>query len=369
MKEGEVCELMLVYPDARWVRRLIGISALFLFLGAAAVMAQSREGFDLNEQALRAAGQGDQTAAERLYHQAIDIWRSLGPNYRAHLGTTEYNLGQTLCALGRRAEAMPLLEDGLRLLRATLGVRHTNTLHTMNYLAGLQLTLGDAAGAEALFREALTVERELFPKDTQLALTLGGLSSILVRENKAAEALPLAEEELRIALEAAGEQSLDAALAYANVATVHKWAGRYDRALPLYRKSLRIYQQLVGPEHPRTASVLSEIGLVEMEDRNYTLAEGDMMRALEIVGRSPGWNVEQWIGETNLGMLRFRQARYIEAARWLESSLRLEEQAGMHEGMDLKITLETLAKVREKQGRFDDAQQLRDRAAMVSAYR
>jgi hypothetical protein len=68
-------------------------------------------------------------------------------------------------------------------------------------------------------------------------------------------------------------------------------------------------------------------------------------------------------------MLRFRQARYTEAARWLESSLRLQEQAGMHEGIELTITLETLAKVREKQRRFDDAQQSRDRAAMGSAYR
>jgi len=357
---------MFQHPRAKWVRRLMRIAALFL--GAAAVMAQSREAFDLNEQALRAAEQGDQAAAERLYHRAIDIWRSLGPDYQAHLGTTEYNLGQTLCALGRRAEALPLVDHGLELLRATLGLRHTNTLHAMNYVAGLRLMLGDAAGAEALFREALPVERELFPKDTQLALTLGGLSSILVRQNKAAEALPLAEEQLRIAIEAAGEQSLDAALAYGNVATVHKWGRRYDLALPLYRKSLSIYEHLVGPEHPRTASVLSEIGLMEMEDGNYTLAERDMKQALDILGRPPGWNVEQWIGETNLGILRFREAKYAEAARWLESSLRLQEEAGIREG-DLAVTLETLAKVREKQRRFDDARQLHERAAMVSAYR
>ena len=109
-----------------------------------------------------------------------------------------------------------------------------------------------------------------------MSLTLGGLSAILVRESRVDEALTLAEESLNVALSAAGEQSLDAALAYANVASVHKWARRYDPALPLYRKSMKIYEQLAGPDHPRVAGILTEIGLIEMEDHNYPLAERDM---------------------------------------------------------------------------------------------
>jgi tetratricopeptide (TPR) repeat protein len=331
-------------------------------------MGQGREGFDLNERALQAAREGDQVRAERLYLQAILIWRNMGTDYLAHLGTTEYNLGQTLCAQGRRTEALRLVEDAVQLLRGTLGVRHMNTLHAMNYLGGLKLIFGDLQSAEALFRELLPVERELYPKDTQLALTLGGLSSILVRQDKAAEALPLAEEELTIALAAAGEQSLDAALAYANVATAHKWSRHYERAFPLYRKSLSIYERLLGPEHPRVAGILSEIGLLEMEDGNYTLAERDMMHALNIVAGSPNWNFEQWIGETNLGILRFRQGKYNEAAGWLTHSLRLQEQAGIHGGRDLGITLNALAMVREKQKRFEDARELRERAVIVSGF-
>jgi tetratricopeptide (TPR) repeat protein len=350
--------------------RRVGLSGWLLSLfGVAAVMGQGREGFDLNDRGLAAAGRGDQAAAERLYRQAMEVWRKMGPDYRAHLGTTEYNLGQSLCAQGRRGEALPLLEDAVQLLRGTVGVRHFNTLSALNYLAGLQLMLGDAERGEALFREALPIERELYPKDAQLGLTLGGLSTILVRQGKTAEALPLAEEELTIALAAEGEQSLHSALAYANVATVHKCAGRYDRAMPLFRKSLSIYDRLVGPDHPRTAGILMEIGLLEMEDGNYTLAERDMLRSLDIVGRSSAWTFEQWIGESNLGTLRLRQGKYDEAARRLTRSLELQEQAGIRAGRDLAGTLEALAKVREKQRRYDDARQLRDRAVMISSYR
>lgn len=343
-----------------------GFAILF---GVAVAMGQGREAFDLNDRGLLAASQGDEAAAEHLYRQSMDIWRKMGPAYEGHLGTTEFNLAQALCAQGRRDEALPVLEESVKLLRGTPGVRHINTLMAINYLGGLQLLQGQSDPAEALFREVLPIERELYPKDAQLALTLGGLSSVLVRQNKTAEALPLAEEALTIALAATGEQSLNAALAYANVATVHKWAGRYDRALPLYRKSLSIYEHLVGPDHPRTAGILMEIGLLEMEDGNYTLAERDMLHALDIVDRSPGWAFEQWIGESNLGMLRFKQGKLAEAARRLTLSVTMQEQAGIHTGRDLAITLEELAKVREKQRRFDDARQLRTQALAISGFR
>jgi len=331
-------------------------------------MGQGREGFDLNERGLQAAARGDHAAANRLYQQAIEVWRGMGPDYRAHLGVTEYNLAQSLCAQGRRGEALPILENAVQLLRETVGVRNLNTLTTMNYLASLSLMRGNTAQAEALFREALAVERELYPKNVQLALSLGGLSSILVREDKAVEALPLAEESLSIALATEGEDSLHTALAYANVATVHKWERKYDRALPLYRKSLSIYERLLGPDHPRAAGVLTEIGLIEMQDGNYTLAERDMQHSLNIVERA-GLDFEQWIGESNLGMLRYRQGKYDEAARLLAHSLSMQEEAGIHTGRDMAITLDTLAKVRERQRRFEDAKELRERAVTISSYR
>lgn len=334
----------------------------------AAALGQSGEALELNEKGLAAANRGDQAGAERLYRQSIAVWRKLGAGYEAHLGTTEFNLGQALCAMGRRTEAKAELEEAVTLLRGSLGVRYLNTLSAINYLGGLELMVGDSARAEALFNEVLPVERALYPKDKQMALTLGGLSSIRIRAGKIAEALPLAEEGLTLALAVDGELSIYGALAYANVAAVHKWAGRYERALPLYRKSLSIYEKLLGPEHPRVASILGEIGLLEMQEGNFTLAERDMQRSLDIVRRPPGWAFEEWIGESNLGTLRYRQGKFNDAARLLAHSLSMQEQAGIHGGLDLAVTLDTLARVREKQRRFEDAKQLRERAVMVSSF-
>jgi tetratricopeptide (TPR) repeat protein len=333
----------------------------------AMAMDQSREALELNRRGLEAVHRGDAAEAEKLYRQSIDIYKTMGPNYVPHIGVAEYNLGQALCLSGHRGEARPVLEDALALLRGSLGVRHKDTLAAMNYLGGLRLMMGDTSGAKALFQEALPIERELYPQDDQLALTLGGLSSILIREDRAEEALPLADEALSVALAADGEMSVNAALAYATAAEVHRSARRYDRALPLYRKSLNIYEKLLGPDHPRVAGVLSEIGVIEMEDHNYTLAERDMQRGLEIVQRSPGWDFEEWIAETNLGVLRLRQGKYEEAAHLLTRSLEKQEHAGIHDGHDIAITLRALAAVREKQRRYEDAKQLREREASLGA--
>jgi len=48
-----------------------------------------------------------------------------------------------------------------------------------------------------LFNEALPIERELYPNDTQLARTLGGLASLAMREGQTDKAIPLAEEALK----------------------------------------------------------------------------------------------------------------------------------------------------------------------------
>jgi len=345
-------------------RLLIGL------IGAVACAAPQVSPLDLSNRGLEAAMRGDQAQAERLYRQAIPIWRGMGPSYRPHLATTLTNLGQALCAQGRRREGVDAFEESLALLRGTLGFQHLNTLTTLNVMAGAYVMLGNDARASALFEEALPVERKLYPGDVQLARTLVGMAALRQHAGKPDEALPLAEEGLTIALRAAGENTQDAAVAYAMVAEVHRTAGRPERALPLYRKARAIYTQLLGEAHPRVASILTQEGLILMDEGELSLAEKNMVRALEITRQTcPQCVFELWIGESNLGLLRFKQGRYNDADRLLTDALALEEKSLDRLGPDTAATLQTLAKVREKQRRYEDAEQLHQRAETILAYR
>ncbi len=349
-----------------WVRLTIcGVLAV-----AAAAGQQPSEARDLNELGLAAAAYRDHAEAERLYRASIAMWRKLGPEYQAHLAITESNLAHTLCDQGRRRECAGLFEDALPLMRRTLGAKNLTTLTTMNLLGGILLMLGENQPAGALFEEALPIERELYPHDLQLARTLAGMAAFKLQTGKTEEALPPAEEALDIALKTSGEDSVDAALAYATVAEIHRSSGRPERALPLYRKAQAIYERVLGPTHVRVASVLSQEGLVLMREGKLSLAEQDMQRSLDLLDIScPACTLERIIGESNLGLLRFKQRNYPEADRLLAHALSLQEQYSSQPTPDLAFMLKALAAVRQKEHLYDDAARLSQRASMIGAYR
>jgi tetratricopeptide (TPR) repeat protein len=343
--------------------------AAFLTTATTAVLAAQGTPSEWNDRGLEAAKRGAHAEAEDLYRQAIEGWKAKGPEFDAHLATTLLNLGQSYCAQGKRREASILFEESLVKYRRIFGVRNEWTLTAMNLLGAVYLMLGDSSRAAPLFEEALPLEREVLPANVQLARSLQGLATINLNAHNLDAALAQAEEALKVALAAEGEKSMDAAMAYATAAEVHRISHRYDRALPLYRKSRAIYETLLGPEHPRVASLLSQEGLILMTDGKYGLAEKDMVRSLEIVKKAcPGCTYELWVGECNLGLLRYKQKRYAEADVLLSHSLEIQEKYTPHPGPDMVGTIQALAATREKLRRFEDARRLSQRATMLMSY-
>ena len=347
-------------------RLLVGL----LTAVSAAAQTPQEKAKSLNNEANRVADLGNNAEAERLYGEAIDIWRSLGTAYEAHTAGTLVNLALTVSADGRRQAACKLFEEALALHRRSLGPRHLRTLTNMNALASNYLMTGDPIRAEALYREALPIERELYPRDIQTARTLEGLSYGLVRQRLGQEALPLGEEALSIAIESTGENSMDVALAYYTVAEAHRIMKAGDRALPLYRKARALYEKALGPDHPRVASVLSQEGLILMHDGKLALADQSMTQAVKSLKKGcSGCMSELAIAESNLGLLRLQQKRYRDADDAFSAAVELREKVNVSSAPELADVLQSLAVVREKEHLLDDAARLNSRAQMIRAYR
>jgi uncharacterized protein HemY len=118
------------------------------------------------------------------------------------------------------------------------------------------------------------------------------------------------------------------------------------------------------------ASVLSQEGLIYMEDGKYSLAEKDMVQSLDYLAKScPACTFEQLVGENNLGLLRLRQGKYAEADRLLTHVVSLEERYMTRPGSDMATALLALAQVREKERRYEDAARLHRRADMIMEFR
>src|SRR5690348_17548739 len=99
---------------------LIGANLLAWFCHACLIAtghAQSSPGetaLRLDERA-RAAIATDFAGAERLFADALAIWRSLGSHYEAHAASTLLNLGQARSRAGKWRESTAALEEALRL--------------------------------------------------------------------------------------------------------------------------------------------------------------------------------------------------------------------------------------------------------------
>jgi tetratricopeptide (TPR) repeat protein len=346
------------------------ISIGLITVMAAAAQTPAEEAQKLNNQGNQLSERLEYRESERLYGEAIAIWRSLGSNFDAHLAGSLLNLGVALSGEGRRIEATKAYEESLALHRRSLGAKHHRTVSNMNLLASSYLMLGNPDRADTLFQEALPIERELYPNDIQTARTLEGISNALIRKGLAKEAVPQAEEGLAIALKAAGEESVDAALAYSNVAETHRCSGHPERALPLFRKARAIYEKTLGPEHPRVASLLSQEGVILMNEGKLSLAEQDMVKAVKLIGKTcPDCIVELAITENNLGLLRLKQKRYREADEALSKAIAFREKFETTPGPLLAESLQGLALAREKQSLHEDAARLNSRAEAIRSYR
>ena len=72
-----------------------------------------------------------------------------------------------------------------------------------------------------------------------------------------------------------------------------------------------------------------------MQDGKLSLAEKAMVKSLDILGQScPGCMFEQFVGESNLGLLRMKQGKFAEADRLLTHVLALEEKYLIRDGSD-----------------------------------
>lgn len=339
--------------------------AWLIFWGCT-LAAQPREALNLNDRGLDAAAHSDYAQAERLYREAIQIWRRLGPSYEAHTATTLFNLGAVLCNEGNIREGVDVLEESLALHRRSLGTQNIRTVRNLSLLGQAYLQSGDLGRAEATLTEALALERELYPNDVLLAQTLLYLSLSDRLRERLDESLRLGEEGLNAALKSGGELSSDTALAYENVATIHRLAGRPERALPLYRKARFIYERTLGPDSPTLASLISQEGLALLDDGEIGLAGQEMLQAVHTLAElGPAGEYRLATAESNLGVLRLHQRKFADAERLLLHALSMEERLPSRPVFEMATTLGVLAQLRKAQRRDAESTQLISRAATI----
>ena len=182
----------------------------------------------------------------------------------------------------------------------------------------------DAAKVAAAMLDLLQKQRG--PLDPDLAANLNNLGSLAYAQGMLREAEPLFRGALAIHEKLAGSQGVDVATVLYTLAGIYAETGRADEALALYERALGIRREKLGPRHPLVAETLNNVGFLHLAADRADAAERALDEALEIWRGSGGDAPFPAVTLANRAKLRQRQRRFDEAEQLYREALAVEER-------------------------------------------
>jgi serine/threonine-protein kinase len=212
----------------------------------------------LHELAVAFYEAGDLAAAEARYEQSLAGFRAAFGERHATVGRALNDLAALRFQQGRVEEAQALFEQALAIRRAP-DAAPEDLAETLHNLATVRAR-ADPAAAEALFREALAIRRRRFgPEHVLVANSAMSLARLLHRQDRAAEALPLATDALA-ALNASllpGDWRIGVAETVAGGCLAD--LGRHGEAEPLLLGAYETLSRSTGPTAGATRQALEQL--------------------------------------------------------------------------------------------------------------
>ena len=280
---------------------------------------ESRNELAVQETARAAYGRGEVAEAEVRWQDAARRYADaarLTPGFDTLFKAREYawraghldaahRCGTDLVAFARK--------EGTQEQIATALNEHAITLQAQ----------GRVAEAEALYREALEIDRKTIGEaHPDYAIRLNNLAGVVEDQGRYAEAETLYREALEIGRKTIGEAHPDYGTRLNNLAGVVKVRGRYAEAEGLYREALEIGRKTIGEAHPDYAIRLNNLAGVVASQEQFAEAEALYWQALEITRDALGEVHPSYaIRLVNLGSLLVKSDRVEEGREMLERAL------------------------------------------------
>ncbi len=261
--------------------------------------------------------------AETLLMRALAIdEKTLGPEHPATVISLS-NLAVLYRYQGKYAEAEPLLKRALAIREKPLGPEHPDVATSIINLANLYRDQGKYAEAEALYQRALEIlEKALGPEHLDVAGSLASQALLYSDQGKYAEAEPLLKRALAIMEKALGPEHPTVAPVLESYAYLLRKMGRDDEAVQMEARAktsrgksrwetntaagYEAYEQgdyaeaekawsaalqeaeKFGPEDPRLAESLGNLGVAYRDQGKYAEAEPLFKRSLSITEKALG---------------------------------------------------------------------------------
>jgi tetratricopeptide (TPR) repeat protein/CHAT domain-containing protein len=344
--------------------------------------------------------QGDYTAAEAPYRQALDIRKKVLGEENLDTAYTSHWLGHVYERRGEFAAAEPLYRDALAVHKKLAGEKSWQYGNSLHSLAALFLHAHDLDKAEPLLRQTLDVLEKASGKDYwEYKQALGELKELYEtrardhEERKEFAAARKAREELvslatgqygaedwRVADTRLGLAHLDRLVALddsgrARLAEAEQLMGRvrqlenrgeYHEARAPAQRAVELRRQVLGDDHRDTAVSLARLGWLYQATKDYDRAEATYREALAIRDRVLGRNHPDYAASLHdLGWFYYKRDDYRRSEPLLREALEVRRKTLGRMAEDTATSLNYLANLYYAQDDYTQAEPLYQEAIEV----
>ncbi|HYR21740.1 MAG TPA: CHAT domain-containing tetratricopeptide repeat protein [Chthoniobacterales bacterium] len=180
------------------------------------------------------------------------------------------------------------------------------------------------------------------------------------------EAIPIAEEHLRLIEKTAGADSPETAASCDKLGELYRKNGEYSKAKPLCERGLEIREKVLGPDDPHTAESLDNLAQLYLILGNFTKAAALGERALAIAEKAFGPDHSNTAKILNhCAAVYSASGDSAKAESLFQRALKINEKTLGPEHPDTAESLNNLAFLYANTGDFAKAQPLNERALKI----
>ncbi|APR75812.1 GGDEF family protein [Minicystis rosea] len=207
------------------------------------------------------------------------------------------NQALVLQALGRAEEAIPLLEEALRVLDDAGHAEDLRVALGRSNLARVLHDIGDDERARSLFESVLAITEKLQgPEHPEVAKSLSNLAGVLAYMGETDRALSLLQRARAIAEKHCAPDDPGTVTILSTLSVALRDAGQADEALLLAERVLETEENTYGLHHPKVAKGLLRLASALRDVGRPAEARPLLLRAQQIAESTFGADQEQLAG-------------------------------------------------------------------------
>ena len=184
---------------------------------------------------------------------------------------------------GKYDVAIPLAKRVLEIEQAA-APDQPSVATALSNLAELYFQKGANSDSEKLFQRASLIYQSHRVKTPAVSNALERLAQLAFKRRKYEDAVKLLEQSLSIREVSFGRESIPVAETLHEIANVHHASRKPDKAEPLYLRSIKIKEQILGRAHENTINAMKDyaclsinnkplLGVPKDDDRDHELSE------------------------------------------------------------------------------------------------